>query len=79
MIAVLAATVVQAVSLQNLGKDVGKLCHTFYFILPNTVNQLINIVFIAIAVKISKTINEYNTGQMALIQDEDRDTVTEVQ
>ena len=62
ILAVLAATVVQAISLDDMGKHLGRLCKTFYFILPNTVNQSVNVVFLVIGIKISRSIHEYNSG-----------------
>ena len=62
MLAVVAATVVQIVYLGEIGKKLASLCHTLYFILPNTLNSMVNVVFILIGIKISRSINEYNAG-----------------
>ena len=70
MIAVIGATAAQGFAYDDMGVRFGALCHTIYFIVPNTVNSVVNAVFIVIAIKISRSINEYNSGQMALIQDE---------
>lgn len=67
MLAVVGATIGQGISMDDMGRRFGALCHTLYFILPNTVNSLVNAVFVVIAYKISRSINEYNSGQMALI------------
>lgn len=46
------------------------MCHTLYFLLPNAVNQAINIVFIGVGYKITGAISLYNKGQQALIEGE---------
>lgn len=43
------------------------LCHTFYFILPNIVNQIANAFFFYIGCKVMKSVNEFNSHQTALI------------
>ena len=70
MLAVVVTTICQGVFLDDIGKRYSALCHTLYFILPNTVNQIVNAVYLFIGIKITRSIGEYNSGQMALIQDE---------
>ena len=70
MVAVIATTVWQSIKLNNISVDFSSLCHSYYFILPNTINQIVNAVFVFIGFKITRSIGEYNSGQMALIQDE---------
>lgn len=70
MVAVIATTVWQSIKLNNISVDFSSLCHSYYFILPNTINQIVNGVFVFIGFKITRSIGEYNSGQMAPIQDE---------
>ena len=53
---------------QNLyEQDRSGLCHSFYFIIPSLVNQIVNSFFIYIGVRIMRTINEINSHHTALI------------
>ena len=42
------------------------LCHTFYFILPSAVNQIINGFFFYTGFKVMRTVNELNNQQSAM-------------
>ena len=71
MVAVVSVTVGQSLmQAGEFGVTYTSLCKTYYFILPNTVNQIVNIVFIFVGYKISKSIREFNKGQLSLIEDE---------
>ena len=43
-----------------IDKNIKSLCHTVYFILPASVNQLANCFFFYVGCKVNKTINELN-------------------
>ena len=62
MVAVISVTIAQALIAGGFGQKFTSLCHSPYFILPNTVNQIVNAVFIIVGLRISKSIREYNTG-----------------
>jgi len=68
MALVFLATASQAIIGQT--RDSRALCHTLYFILPNVVNQLINIVFLYVGLKITQAIKLYNKGQQSLVEGE---------
>ena len=70
MAAVISVTIIQAFMLGDIGTRFSGLCKTLYFILPNTLNQIVNIVFVFVGCKISNSIREFNNGQLALIEDE---------
>ena len=71
MVAVVSVTVGQSLmQAGEFGVTYTSLCKTYYFILPNTVNQIVNIVFVFVGFKISKSIREFNKGQLSLIEDE---------
>ena len=44
-----------------------ELCKTFYFILPNIVNQIANAFFFYIGLKVMKSVQAFNSHQTALI------------
>ena len=68
LVAVLIASIGKTIQPDyNLSEEYTSLCHTLYFLLPATVNLIVNLTFIVIGVKISKAIREFNNQQISLI------------
>ena len=47
------------------------LCHTLYFILPSSVNQVVNIFFCIVGLRITQSIQLYNRNQQRIIEGEE--------
>ena len=62
MTAVILSSLIEALILSKDGLKLANLCKTIYFIAPNTVNSVVNAVFIIIGIKITQSIYEFNSG-----------------
>ena len=47
------------------------LCHTLYFIIPSTVNQIVNIFFVIVGIRITRSIQLFNKNQQRIIEGEE--------
>ena len=66
-----AVTVWQYFDKNNIDRPTYQLCKTVYFLLPAMANQIVNVIFFFIGMKIRRTIKAINCQQALMIEGED--------